>query len=125
MRTLIVRIAIVTAGFAADAAVLNAEHELALKVSPTMTNAPGHVVVTATVGRHPDNRSLEVAAISNDFFRSSQFPLEGEQAPRITQFELKNLPGGQYDVVLVLHRAGKAPAVIRRSVLVTSSHAGH
>ena len=121
MRSLLTRLAIVTAGLFVCAPALNAEGDLALKVSPGVTTAPGHILVTATIGRHVDNRLLEIAAVSDDFYRSSQFQLEGDQAPRTTLLELKGLPGGRYDVVLVLHRVNRSPAVVRRSVLVTTS----
>jgi hypothetical protein len=79
--------------------------------------------VTATVERHPDNRTLEIAANSPDFFRSSVIPLDGDHAPRITQMTLKNLPGGEYSVVVVLHRSTGEQTEQHRTVMVMSSAA--
>ena len=125
MRTPLVRLAVATAGLLALAQGLNAGTELALKVSPGVTTAPGHILITATVAQSPDNRMLEIFATSDDFLRSSQIPLDGDQAPRTTLVELKGLPGGQYDVVLKLHRTNRAPAVVRRGVLVLTTATEH
>ena len=78
-------------------------NKLALRLSQSVASAPAEVIVTATVERDAGNRALEVAAESRDFFRSSTIGLEGDQAPRTTQLRLKNLPSGEYDIVVVLH----------------------
>jgi hypothetical protein len=123
MRTLIVRIALVTAGLFACAPGLNAGNSLSLRVAPRVSTAPGYVVVTATVERNPDNRTLEIAAESDDFFRSSLIPLDGDHAPRITQMTLKDLPGGEYTVVVAVQRSTGERAVVQRAVTVMASAA--
>jgi len=123
MRSHITRIALVTAGLFVSATALNAGNSLSLRVSPRISTAPGYVLVTATVERHPDNRTLEIAANSPDFFRSSVIPLDGDHAPRITQMTLKNLPGGEYSVVVVLHRSTGEQTEQHRTVMVMSSAA--
>jgi len=44
-------------------------------------------------------------------------------APRITQMTLKNLPGGEYSVVVVLHRSTGEQTEQHRTVMVMSSAA--
>ena len=92
-RAVILGVAIVTA-----AAPIRANDRLALKVSPTVSFAPANLVVRTTVEANAENRSIEVVAESEDFYRSSEMPLEGDRAPRTTLFEFRSLPTGSYQV---------------------------
>jgi hypothetical protein len=100
---------------------VKAGNKLALRLSQTVASAPAEVVVTATVERDADNRALEVAAESGDFFRSSLIALEGDQAPRTTQLRFKNLPSGEYVVVVVLHGRHGERTFERRTLIVMPS----
>ncbi len=71
---------------------------VAMQVSPQLTYAPANLFVRTTVDARPDNRTLEVTAESDDFYRSSQIPLAGEAAPRVSFFQFHSLPAGQYIV---------------------------
>jgi hypothetical protein len=64
--------------------------------------APAQLRVLTTVETHADNRELEVVAESPSFYRSSSVSLNGEQAPRLSEFVFKNLPSGQYEVTATL-----------------------
>jgi hypothetical protein len=66
-------------------------------VSPTATLAPGFVTVRASVEADAENRLLEVVAVSRDFYRSSQIEMDGAQAPRLSVFEFRDLPSGDYE----------------------------
>ena len=112
---------ILMAAIVAHPTTLNAGDKLSLRVSPSVSNAPAEVVVTATVERDADNRSIEIAAESDDFFRSSLITLEGDQAPRTTQLHLKNLPGGEYTVMVVLHGSHGERTLARRTIVVMPS----
>jgi hypothetical protein len=92
--------------------------KLSLRVSPAIGRAPGYVTVTATVQPDAGNRRLEIVADSGSFYSSSEIQLEGEQAPLITQLALKNLPDGQYSIVVVLQDLGGRRTVARSSVTV-------
>lgn len=81
----------------------NALDSLSLQVSPGIAMAPANVRVLARVYRDVDNRALEVAAESDEFYRSSYISLEGDKAPTVTEISFKGLPGGQYRVSVVLH----------------------
>ena len=74
-----------------------------MHVAPNhVTAAPGWLEVRATVEVSPENRALEIVAESDDYFRSSQIPLDGERAPRINEVLFKGLPQGQYAVSVTL-----------------------
>ena len=83
---------------ASAASPIRANDRLALRVSPTVSFAPANLVVRATVEANRDNRSIEIVAESDDFYRSSQMQLDGDRAPRTTLFEFRSLPTGYYQV---------------------------
>ena len=112
-RTFVIAVGLLAAGIQTNAA-----PKLSLRVSPTVGNAPGYVMITATVAPDADNRAIEVSADSGSFFRSSQIELAGDRAPLITQVALKNLPGGEYEIVVVLRDRRGGRTVARSSVRI-------
>jgi hypothetical protein len=101
-----------TAGWAGGAG------RLAIRVSPTVALAPADVTVRAIVEADADNRALEVTAESDDFYRSSQLPLEGAGSPRITEIRLGGLPDGEYVVTVTLIGTRGRRASMTRSIHV-------
>jgi len=102
-----------------------AGERLRIRVSPETSFAPANLVVQAVIESDDDNRSLEVIAESTEFYRSSEIPLDGHRAPRLTVFELRSLPSGEYEVRAVLKGAGnQTRAVTRESVRVISERDG-
>jgi hypothetical protein len=92
---------------------------LELHVSPTFSSAPTTLRIRATVEPRHDRRALAVVIESEDFFRSSEVPLDGEDAPRHLLLEYRNLPAGTYDVqAAVLDADGKPMAAAHRCVAV-------
>jgi hypothetical protein len=84
-----------------------------VKVTPTTSFAPASVLIRARIEPSAANRSLAIIADGANFYRSSEIPLEGEQAPKTFEFMLKNVPGGEYGVYAVLldasgHERGRA-----------------
>ena len=75
---------------------------LSLHVSPIVAVAPATVTVQARIDADDDNRALEVTVESDDFRRSSQIELAGKNAPRVSVFELRDIPTGLYEVRAVL-----------------------
>jgi hypothetical protein len=112
----VIAVGLLTSGIQIDAA-----QKLSLRVSPSVVNAPGYVMVTVTVQRDPDNRALEISADSGGFYRSSEIQLEGERAPLITQVALNNLPGGEYEIVATLSDRRGRHTVARSSALIMSA----
>jgi hypothetical protein len=81
---------------------LDAGERVAMRVTPMRALEPATVTVTAIVERDAQNRAMDVEVDSSDFYRSSLVMLEGESAPRTTSIEFRGLPGGQYEVRVIL-----------------------
>ena len=71
---------------------------VAVRVSPRIAFAPADLTVLAKLERHPENRVMEIVAESEDFYRSSEIPLEGELAAKATFVRFQGLPSGRYSV---------------------------
>ena len=98
---------------------------LAIRVSPWVFSAPAYVVVRATIEHDARNRAIQISAESADFYRSSEMSLEGEKAPRVSQFEFPNLPSGVYEVRAVLKDSrNRALAFARTEVHVMQGGTG-
>ena len=105
---------------------LGAKPSLALRVSPAISFAPADLVIRTQVDPDADNRALEVVAESADFYRSSTVPLDGDHAPKTTQFEFRGLPPGDYTVsVFVTGANGRQRAVSRGQARVIESGGSH
>jgi hypothetical protein len=99
-----------------------ADSRLRIEVSPRVSNAPAQVRIRAIVTPSAENRGLQVVADSGDYFRSSYLPLDGDNAALITETSFKNLPGGDYEIsVMLLDAQGHTATVDRRQVMVTST----
>lgn len=94
--------------------------KLTLRVTPAVSAAPSNLTVSAYVEKDSENRTLEIAADSGMFYRSSEIQLEGDQAPMLTQVRLKNLPSGNYEIVVVLRNARGEKTVARANAMVLS-----
>ena len=97
------------------------ESRLRIEVTPQVSAAPAVLKVRAIVTPDAANRALQIVADSGSFYRSSMVPLDGANAATITETMLKNLPGGEYDVSVMLVNADGKRAIDRRTVTVTSS----
>jgi hypothetical protein len=110
------------AGWPATLATTGSER-LTLQVSPSIAFAPADLMIRAIVEADSRNRAIEITAESDDFYRSSEVPLDGANAPRTTQFRFRSLPGGAYMVSVVLKDANAEPlALARRQIRVVSSY---
>jgi len=99
---------------------------LTISVTPAISFAPGTLTVRATVESNAANRAVEIVAESEDFYRSSEIQLDGDNAPRTSTFEFRSLPPGIYEVRAVLYGlSGDSRAEVRQQVNVMSSAAGH
>ena len=99
---------------------------MALKVSPAVSFAPANLVVRATIENDVKNRSVEIVAESESFYRSSEMQLDGDRAPRTTMFEFRNLPQGVYEVRAILYAEdGEARAEVRQQVNVIATGTGN
>lgn len=80
---------------------------LAMRVSPAVSMAPADLIVQMTIESSASNRAIEIIAESDDFYRSSEVPLDGANAPRSTRMSFRSLPGGVYIVRAVLKGANE------------------
>lgn len=96
------------------------EDRLRIDVFPRMSVAPAVVRIRAIVTPDAANRALQIVAESGAYYRSSMVPLDGANAAAITEMTLKNLPGGDYDVTVVLVDADGRRTFDRRQITVTT-----
>lgn len=97
---------------------------LELRVSPPVSLEPAYVTVRVTVEADADNRTLEVVAETADFFRSSQIPMNGDRAPRVSVIEFRALPTGIYEVSGRLIGLNGTRARTSRTLVVAPSAGG-
>lgn len=100
----------------ANAAVAQAKSpdELTLRLTPRVVSAPGFLRSLIRVAPNDANRVLRVEIDSDDYYRSSDIPLEGASAPMSHFVDWKQVPAGNYDLIVsVLGTSGDARAVRR------------
>jgi hypothetical protein len=101
---------------------VNATERLTIAVSPVQSFAPTNLTIRVQVQPDGDNRALEVVAESGAYYRSSRIQLDGADAPRAISLEIRNLPGGDYEVRgALIDGSGRERAVARRQVVVLGS----
>lgn len=81
--------------------------------------APANLTLRFSVAPDSANRALEVIADSDGFFRSSEIPLEGDNAPRTVFLEYRALPPGIYHISgVLLGTRGKERAMTEKTATV-------
>jgi hypothetical protein len=99
---------------------IDAGQPLNVQVTPRLAIAPADVRIYVSIERHADNRSLRVTASSDDFFRSSEIPLDGEESPRAASFYYRDLPPGMYEVrVDVLNSKGETRQTVWSGIQIS------
>ena len=95
------------------------ERPLHVRVSPTTAHAPADLYIYVSVARRPDNRLLRVTAESEDFYRSSETQLDGDNSARVTVVRFRELPPGGYEIKAELMvSGGRTVDVAKRAVEV-------
>jgi len=82
--------------------------------------APASVLVRAIVERDAKNRQLEIVADSESFYRRTVVDLDGEQAPKVNELRLVDVPGGEYEITATLYDEHGERINARRSIMVMS-----
>ena len=101
------------------AGALSAGGQLSIRVSPRVAFSPANILVRTFVERDSDNREIQVVADSPNFFSSSSVQLDGDDAPRSKEFRFRDLPAGDYTIVVVLiGQDGKQRAIASSTVII-------
>ena len=85
-----------------------------IAVSPLHAMAPATLFVRVSVAPNDRNRTLEVVAESENYFRSSEMDLEGKDGPALVTLEFHQVPSGTYGLEAVVTDGGRR--------LLASSH---
>jgi len=108
--------------FLSSAVFVTAKDPLTMTVSPVQSFAPTNLTIRVHVEPDADNRTLEVVAESGEYYRSSRIQLDGIDTPRTISLEMRNLPGGDYDVrSALINSSGRERAAVRAQVRVLGS----
>ena len=100
----------------------HASERLTMAVSPMQSFAPTTLIIRVHVEPDRGNRALEVVAESGEYYRSSRIQLDGADTPRTISFEIRNLPGGDYDIRgALIDSADHERAAVRTQVIVLAS----
>jgi hypothetical protein len=75
---------------------------LTMRVTPPVAMAPAGLIVRTTIESRAENRTLSIVAESATYFRSSEISLDGSRAPRVSEWVLRNLPAGRYEITATL-----------------------
>ena len=95
---------------------------LSIVVSPMQSFAPTTLTIRVHVQPDDANRALDVVADSGTYYRSSRIPLDGAEAPNTISFQMRNMPGGEYEVTgALINTAGHELSVVRAHVNVIDS----
>ena len=98
---------------------------LTIVVSPAVSFAPATVRIRARIEPNADNRRLTIVADGLAFYRSSDVPIDGEQAPKTFELSLRDMPGGEYEVYAFLTDTfGRQRAVAHQTTRVISTFDG-
>ena len=117
-----VRMLVLGLALALAATTIAGKDAVSIRVSPAVSFAPAHLVIQTRIEPDDNNRAIEVVANSEEFYRSSTIPLEGERAPKTTTVQFVSLPPGDYEVTAALIGAdGQHRASARMHVNVIES----
>jgi hypothetical protein len=93
--------------------------KLEMRLSGSVAMAPAVLRSTVFVEQHPDNRMLRVSIDGENYFGSSDIPLEGADSKRSHFLEWKGLPAGEYQVSTELFgTSGERAVLVRRFTVV-------
>ena len=97
---------------------------LAMTITPHLSFAPADLRVRLEVTPNARNRLLLVVAESDGFYRSSEMPLDADDAPRSFTIQFRGLPPGEYSVSSEVKDAdGERCAFVHQEVRVLAGSA--
>ena len=90
-----------------------------IRVWPSTSMAPAHLLVRVYIERYATNRRVRITVESDEYFGSSEGQLEGERSSRLWTVRFGKLPAGMYDLrAVVLDQNGDVSAAARTSAIV-------
>jgi hypothetical protein len=82
------------------------ESVVELRLTSSYAFAPASVGGIVRVPRNADNRLLRIVADSENYYRSSDINLEGENAPLSHVIWFKEMPAGHYNIEVTVFGPG-------------------
>ena len=89
-------------GLVLSAPALNGTARIAIHVTPVVAMEPALLTIRTTVEPSDENRKLSITIDSDAYTSSSDIPLEGRNAARLSVVEIRDVPSGSYEVRAVL-----------------------
>jgi hypothetical protein len=104
---------------------IRAGDRISMRISPAVAFAPATLIVRASIEADAHNRIVTIVAESDDFYRSSDIQLEGDQAPRTSTLEFRSLPPGVYQIRATLFGSdGQSRGYVHQEINIMSSGPG-
>jgi hypothetical protein len=75
---------------------------ITIRVTPAVALEPAQLTIRTTVEPSDQNRLLNVSLISDQYSTSSDVPLEGLNAARLSVLQIRDVPSGLYEVRAVV-----------------------
>ena len=75
---------------------------IAIHVTPVVAMEPALLTIRTTVEPSDENRKLSITIDSDAYTTSSDIPLEGRNAARMSVVEIRDVPSGLYEVRAVV-----------------------
>jgi hypothetical protein len=95
-------IVVTLAALALFSASAHSAPRISIRVSPAVAMAPAVITIKTTIEPSDDNRALAIVIDSATYHRSTEIPLEGRSAPRVSILEIRDVPPGLHEVRAVL-----------------------
>ena len=105
----------------AAAAMAGTKDLVKIRVSGRYYSEPATVNMTVAVEPNSDNRVLRVEADGDRFYRATELPLEGSQAPKHHMVSFKNVPSGSYTLRAYVLSRNHELALAETNLVVLSS----
>ena len=88
--------------FAVGAQPIKGGERIAVRVSPAVAMEPAYLTIRTSVEPSDENRKLTVTVESEEYSSSSDIPLEGRNAARLSVLEVRDVPSGLYEIRAVV-----------------------
>ena len=105
-------------GMTTSVQMIAADAPVTIAVRPAVTVARGNAQLKVFVERDDRNRTLQWEVDGPNYYRSSQMDLAGAAAPRAWQFQVRDLPEGEYAIRVTVKRDDRSNAMAASSIRV-------